>query len=379
MPSLYFHIPFCHHKCIYCDFYSVARKFDTSVYTDALIRELIYRKDFFQNMNESKQKEYLDSIYFGGGTPSLLNIKDIARVFDTIHKYFALSPDCEITFEANPENINTEYVLGLKQIGINRISLGVQSFEDKDLKLLNRSHTSLLAKKAIEILMDSGLQNISIDLISNLPNTSLQGWKKNLETFLYYGLPHISCYNLMREDGTMLDKLLTKEKLFLLEEKEQIEQMKLTYEILHQNNYIHYETSSFALQGFYSRHNMAYWTFRKYLGLGAGAHSYNSKERFWNIADLYQYTERIFSDDFTSIMEKETLTNKNKYNEYVMLTARLNKGLSLNYVKKNFPEYFSYFSCQITQLIKTGFLTSELCPTQKGWLLQNNLILSLII
>lgn len=371
MASLYFHIPFCHHKCIYCDFYSIARKFDLSKYTEALIKELLHRRFFFEN------KVALRSIYFGGGTPSLLSIKDLNKIFQTIYRLFPIDKDCEITLEANPENITKDYIYELEQLGVNRISLGVQSFEDGDLKLLNRSHNSLLAKQVIEILKNSNIKNISIDLISNLPYMDLQRWKSNLDTFLSFNLPHISCYTLMREENTMLDKLLKKNKLSLLSEIEQVKQMEETMRILEEKKFIHYETSSFALEGFYSRHNMAYWTFEKYLGIGSAAHSYNGKERFWNVADVFQYTQSVLNDDFSSIVEKEELTKQNKYNEYVMLSSRMHKGLSLDYVKDNFLEYYSYFSIQIEKLIKDGFLTKELSLTNKGWLLQDEMILRL--
>ncbi len=371
MASLYFHIPFCHHKCIYCDFYSIARKFDLSKYTEALIKELLQRRFFFES------KVSLHSIYFGGGTPSLLSISDLNKIFQTIYRLFPIDKNCEITLEANPENITKDYIYELEQLGINRISLGVQSFEDMDLKLLNRSHNSLLAKKAIETLKNSSIKNISIDLISNLPYTDLQRWKSNLDTFLSFDLPHISCYTLMREENTMLDKLLKKNKLSLLSETEQVKQMELTMKILKEHNFIHYETSSFTLEGFYSRHNMAYWTFEKYLGIGSAAHSYNGKERFWNVADVFQYTQSVLEGDFASIVEKEELTNQNKYNEYVMLSSRMHSGLSLDYVKNNFSEYYPYFSFQIEKLVKDGFLTKELSLTNKGWLLQDEMILRL--
>ncbi|MDO5760561.1 MAG: radical SAM family heme chaperone HemW [Bacteroidota bacterium] len=373
MASLYIHIPFCHHKCIYCDFYSIAQKFDHSKYIDALEREMEHRKDFFE------KKETLSSVYFGGGTPSILSIKDLGRIFEKIVFYFSLSKDCEITFEANPENISFPYARDLRQIGFNRISLGVQSFDDKTLRLINRSHTSALAKSSIEILKNSEFENISIDLISNLPYSDLEHWKKNLEIFLSYDLPHISCYTLMREEGTMLDKLLKKNKLTLLEESQQIEQMEFTMDFMQKYNYAHYETSSFALEGFHSRHNMSYWTFEKYLGLGAGAHSYNGKERFWNIADVYKYTENVLNTNFDSICEKEFLSTKNKYNEYIMLTARLSKGLSLEFVKKHFAEYYVYFFQQTTKLIKEGLINKDLSPTRKGWLLQDSIILALAV
>ena len=371
MAGLYIHIPFCHHKCIYCDFYSIAQSFDKTRYVQALTKEIEHRKAFLE--------EPLQTIYFGGGTPSTLSFDLLERIFVSISQNLVLISQNEVSFEANPEDISLDYVKGLKELGINRISLGVQSFEDKDLKLLNRSHNADMAKKAIETIQKAGISNISIDLISNLPNTTLESWQKNLETFLEFKLPHISCYTLMREEGTMLDKLLIKKKLSLLTEEESLQQLDLTMQILEQNGYEHYETSSFAQPNYQSRHNKAYWTFASYLGIGAGAHSYKEGLRTWNENDVFAYTNRIFAGDFDNTNRQEQLSQKDKYNEYVMLSARMKNGLSLEYVKSNFADYHDYFCKQIDKAKQQGFLNNDLSLTNKAWHLQDELILSLAL
>lgn len=383
MASLYIHIPFCHHKCIYCDFYSIAQHFDKTRYVNSLIKEIEHRNNFLSSP--------ISTIYFGGGTPSKLSLDLLQQIFVSIQRNFVLEnsffniekqnkelfSQMEITFEANPEDITIEYAQGLKNIGINRISLGVQSFSDKDLKLLNRSHNSETAINAIEILKRVGFENISIDLISNLPYTNLALWQKNLEIFLSYNLPHISCYTLMREDGTMLDTLLKRKKLSLLTEEESLKQMNYTIDLLEQNGYIHYETSSFAKAGFESKHNKAYWTFQPYLGIGAGAHSYKKNLRLWNENDVFAYVKRIENDDFSFSNRMETLTEKDKYNEYVMLSSRMKDGLKKDYVQKHFPQYYIFFLKNIDKCIKEELLNEDLSLTIKGWQLQDRIILNL--
>ncbi|MBR1769206.1 MAG: radical SAM family heme chaperone HemW [Bacteroidales bacterium] len=369
MSSLYFHIPFCHHKCIYCDFYSIAQSFDKDLYIRALINELKARKDFIS--------PNISTVYFGGGTPSLLSAKQVGNILSEVYSLFSVESNAEISFEANPENINIEYAKELKKLGINRISLGIQSFDDRDLKLLNRSHNSETAKASIDLLRKAGFVNISADLISNLPYSTLGSWKKNLETLLAFRLPHISAYTLMREENTMLDKLLQKEKLQLLSEEEALEQMDLTCTMLENAGYIHYETSSFALMDYQSRHNINYWTFGEYLGLGAGAHSYKKNIRMWNIDDVFLYTKQIMQKDINSVCEQETLTQRDMYNEYIMLSARLKNGLNKNYIQENFPQYLNHFCSQTEILIKKGLLSSSLQPTKEGLHLQDYIILSL--
>ncbi len=374
MSSLYVHIPFCHHKCIYCDFYSIAQKYDYDLYVKTLVKEI----DNTDNIVPDVSKD-VSTIYFGGGTPSILLLDNLKKIMACIEKNFNIRYNAEITLEANPENISFDYSKGLKSLGFNRISLGVQSFEDKDLKILNRSHNSLMAKQAILILQQAGFSNISVDLISNLPNTTLSSWQKNLEIAISFDIPHISCYTLMREKGTMLDTLLKKEKLQLISEQEQLKQMDLTMDLLSAKGYIHYETSSYALPGKESKHNSCYWNNGEYIGFGAAAHSFVGDIRFWNESNVKDYVKRINDNDFSIQERMEELSLENKYNEYVMLRSRLSNGLSLEYVKANFPTYYPYFQTKINKIKKEGYLTDDNRLTRKGWHMQDSMILELAL
>lgn len=374
MLSLYIHIPFCHHKCIYCDFYSIAQKYDFDLYTQTLIKEIENTDNIVSNVSKD-----VSTIYFGGGTPSILSLDNLKQIITCIEKNFDVQSDAEKTLEANPENISLDYAFGLKSLGFNRISLGVQSFDDKDLKLLNRSHNSLMAKQAILTLQQVGFKNISVDLISNLPNTTLSSWKKNLERVFFYNIPHISCYTLMREEGTMLDILLKKEKLQFISEEEQLEQMDFTMDFLAEKGYNHYETSSYAIPGFESKHNTRYWQNGEYIGFGAAAHSFVDNTRFWNESNVKEYVKRINEGNFSKKGREEKLSLKDRYNEYVMLRSRLSNGLNSEYVKDNLPEYYSYFLTKLSKIKRDGYLTLGNTLTRKGWHLQDSMILELAL
>ncbi len=362
MSSLYIHIPFCHHKCLYCSFYSVAQKYDTNLYVERLIKELCERQNFIDNN--------LQTIYFGGGTPSLLSLTQIEKILLAIENTYSISNVKETTFEINPENADKEYLIGLKNLGINRLSIGIESFDAEDLRLLNRSHTSLQAKQSIENAINTGFENISIDLICNLPFSSFEKWKNNLQTFINYDLTHISCYTLMIETGTMLEKLIQKGKYNPVSEEYAIKEFDYTMQTLEKHNYLHYETSSYAKHGYKSQHNLTYWTFQPYLGIGAGAHSYNGKVRQWNKNDINGYF-------IGNILQSENLTTLDKYHEYIMLSARMQNGLNKSYVQNHFPEFYNKFSINCNSMIQQGFLNNDLSLTSKGWHLQDTLILEL--
>lgn len=367
MSSLYIHIPFCHHKCIYCGFYSIAQSFDKDLYVDCLIKEL--------SLRNSDIDKSIETIYFGGGTPSLLEINQLERIIKAIHNLFTIIPNAEITLEANPENCSKEYLNGLKQLGFNRLSIGIESFDDKELKILNRSHTSSQATQAIKNAKMVGFKNISIDLISNLMNSTLESWKANLETFLSYDLQHISCYTLMIEKNTMLEQLIKKHKYYPIDEDLSIQQFDLTMDLLKKNSFLHYETSSYAKEGFQSQHNMAYWTFKDYLGIGAAAHSYYKGQRIWNEDNVKLYVNRINDSCTNTYYQKEILTPIDNYNEYIMLSLRMQRGLQPAFVKENFPSYYNTFLKKLQTLIKDGFLNKDLSLTNKGWHLQDKLII----
>ena len=370
MSSLYIHIPFCHHKCIYCAFYSVAQKVDKDFYVDCLVKELQKRKDFIANS--------LQTIYFGGGTPSLLSIRQTEKILENIEKIYNIYNVEETTFEINAENADEDYLKSLKSLGINRLSIGIESFDDEDLRFLNRSHNSFQAKAAIENAFKAGFDNISVDLISNLPFSSFEKWKKNLQTAVNYDIKHISCYTLMIEEGTMLEKMIQKGKYSLISEKRALEEFDFTMEFLDKYDFQHYETSSYAKDGYQSKHNMAYWTFQSYLGLGAAAHSYNGRVRMWNESDVLSYMQRIANDNFMEYPKQETLSLSDCYEEYIMLSARMNKGLNKQYVKDNFPTFFEDFERKCEKMISQNYLNTDLSLTQKGWHLQDTLILNLV-
>jgi len=390
MSSLYIHIPFCHHKCIYCDFYSIAQRVDKDLYINSLLVELEEKKTFLN--------EKLQTIYFGGGTPSLLTLTQVEKILDKIKKIYDLSDIEEITFEINPEDAKKDYVKGLKDLGINRLSIGIESFDEEDLRFLNRSHTSVMARKSIENALQTDFENISIDLISNLPFSSMEKWQNNLDIFLAYNLPHISCYTLMIEENTMLYKLIQKGKYQPISEQESILQLDYTMSFLQEHNYIHYETSSYSKAGFQSKHNSTYWTFKQYLGIGAGAHSYKENIRMWNENDVFAYMDYYMNkyhnnnylggnkDETKSIhhkqqykgfSKKEILSTQEQFEEYVMLSARMQNGLSLRVVEDRFPLYVDTFRNNCKKMIDSGLLNKDLSLTSIGWHLQDTLILNL--
>ncbi|MFA6367264.1 MAG: radical SAM family heme chaperone HemW, partial [Bacteroidales bacterium] len=360
MSGLYIHIPYCKQRCIYCDFYSSATREDKKTYIECLIKE------FEQRKSELTQK--IETIYFGGGTPSILTKDELSFLLTNILKQSELFNLSEITLEANPENLTFDYLEFLKKnTPINRLSIGIQSFNNQDLKILGRKHSAEEAIKAVKASQELGLDNISIDLMFNLPNMTKEKWLKNLQTAINLNIQHISAYSLTVEEGTMLHTLIDKQKLTLPTEKQQIEQFDLTIEFLTKNGFEHYETSNYAslkvndewlmVNGWRSKHNSSYWNNTPYLGLGASAHSFDGEERSWNISDLKEYISRIKNNQ--PLSEKETLTEKDKYNEYILVGTRIKEGLNPDYIKTNLPTYYTHFQTQAQKLIKEGLLKQE--------------------
>lgn len=394
MSGLYIHIPYCKQRCIYCDFYSCATREDKKKYIECLIKEFEQKK--------IELKEQIETIYLGGGTPSTLKKEELSFLFDNILKHKELFKLKEITFEANPENLTLEYLEFLKKnTPINRLSIGIQSFDNQDLKTLGRKHSAEEAIKTVKTTQEFGFDNISIDLMYNLPNMTKEKWLKNLQIAINLKIQHISAYSLTVEEGTMLHTLINKGRLTLPNERQQIEQFDLTIESLTQNGFEHYETSNFALMNknlnlenenslseqepsiYRSKHNSSYWNNIPYLGIGASAHSFNGGERNWNISDLKEYISRIQNNQPFS--EKETLTEKNKYNEYILVGTRIKEGINPNYITSNFPlSYSIYFQKQV-QLLLNEYLLIQEKPnsnyklTLKGLHLANRIALKLFI
>lgn len=359
MAGIYIHIPYCSQKCIYCNFYSIATKRSKDNYIKALIKEIEKRNTYLSSP--------IKTLYFGGGTPTCLNKEQIEEIIIALKQNFDLTLSEEVTIEANPEDANPEFLEHLLNLGFNRISYGIQSFNDDDLKLLNRRHNSETAINAIELSRKVGFSNISFDLMFNLPNMTLEKWEKNLEKAIELNPEHLSCYSLTLEEGTMLDKLVKKKIISLISENNSVIQFNKTKSYLEQAGFEHYEISNYCKPGFKSKHNSAYWKAEEYIGLGAAAHSFNISSRSWNPENIEQYISNIENniEPFTEI-----LSEKDKYNEYIMLSLRTKEGIDSKYIEENFPQYFEHFNKQ-KEKAKEYFNTP--------WLLSDRIAIELMI
>lgn len=320
MAGIYIHIPFCRQACTYCNFH-----FTTSLrYKDELIAALVKEIE--------AEKEYLggetiDTIYFGGGTPSILEISDLKLLISDLFQHYPVAPDAELTLEANPDDISIEKLKGWKEIGVNRLSIGVQSFFEEELRWMNRAHNSQLAVGSLELAVKE-FDNITIDLIYGSPLLTDEMWKQNVDKSISLGIPHLSCYALTVEEKTPLQKKIDAQQTPDIDNDKQARQFLLLMQWLRQAGYEHYEVSNFAKPGFRSRHNSSYWKGAKYLGLGPSAHSFNGKERRWNISNNTAYIKGI-NDDLPQ-RETEVLTSKQQLNETLMISLRTSEGIDLN-------------------------------------------------
>ena len=286
MAGLYVHVPFCSKRCLYCDFFSNTEMRYKEPYVAALIREMALRAPYLAG-------EPIETIYFGGGTPSQLAASDFLQIFEAIQQHFTLTSSMEITLEANPDDLSSAYIRSLRTLPFNRLSMGIQSFHEDDLRLLNRRHTAAQAKEAVDRCQQAGLTNLSIDLIYGLPGQTQTAWEDNLAQALALQVPHLSAYHLTYEEGTALYRLLEEGKVQPVDEELSLSLFHTLIDQLTQAGYQHYEISNFAKPGCYSRHNSSYWTGKAYLGLGPSAHSYNGQEREWNVASLPIYIKGI--------------------------------------------------------------------------------------
>jgi oxygen-independent coproporphyrinogen-3 oxidase len=325
MAGIYVHIPFCRQACFYCNFHFVTSLTYKNELLNALLRETEMQKDFLEG-------ETIETIYFGGGTPSILHISDLELQLDKIRSLFTIQEGSEITIEANPDDITKEKLIGWKKIGINRLSIGVQSFFDDDLQWMNRAHS---AKQAIDnlSLATEHFENITIDLIYGTPGLTDDKWKQNVEKAFAYNIPHLSCYALTVEPKTPLQKMINEKKMENVNPDRQSSQFLLLMQWMQDAGYEHYEISNFSKPGFRSRHNSAYWEGRKYLGLGPAAHSFNGESRQWNISNNNNYIESIRRGILP--IEKEILSPVQQLNEYIMTSLRTIEGLDLKKISEN--------------------------------------------
>ncbi|MBT3210273.1 MAG: radical SAM family heme chaperone HemW [Bacteroidetes bacterium] len=337
MASIYIHIPFCRKKCFYCDFYSKVSEKEKDELIEAFLKEIELQKKYLAS-------DSVNTIYFGGGTPSVLSSSKIGKILDHAFRFFNISENPEITFEANPEDLNLDYLQELRKIGINRLSIGIQSFSNDDLKIMNRRHDARSAIKSVENSQTTGFDNISIDLIYSLPQMNLNKWEKNLQKAFDLNIQHISAYQLTYEKGTVFSNYLRKGIVKELNDKQCFEQFSTLIEKTKQNDFIQYEISNFAKKGYESKHNSNYWLKGKYLGIGPSAHSFNIESRQWNISNTSSYIKSITEGKVP--FEIETLDFFTKYNEYLMTNLRTNKGIELSFLQRNFGKklYHDFFA-----------------------------------
>jgi oxygen-independent coproporphyrinogen III oxidase len=333
MAGIYLHIPFCKKACHYCDFhFSTSLKNKPGIVT-AMLQEIALQKDFFEDQNQEVQ-----TIYFGGGTPSLLSEPELQGLLEQIYSAFNVSQNAEITLEANPDDLSEEKIISLKKAGINRLSIGIQSFRDKDLELMNRSHNAKQAETCVKLAQDKGIENITIDLIYGIPGLSNEHWLDNLNKALTLNVPHISSYCLTVEEKTALSHFVKTGKIAAPDDEKSSEQFFLMVDLLDKNGFIHYEISNFCKDGKHSKHNSSYWEGKKYLGLGPSAHSFNGRERFWNISNNATYVKSITENILPR--QSELIDEKTAYNEYILTSLRTKKGISLNFLKAKFGKFY---------------------------------------
>jgi oxygen-independent coproporphyrinogen-3 oxidase len=376
MAGLYIHIPFCENKCFYCDFFSGNQLYLIDNYVDAIIKELCIRKTYLNNYK-------IETIYFGGGTPSLLSKYQLSKIFQAIHTNFNVDKNSEITIECNPENINENYVNDLYELGINRISLGVQFLNNEVLSFFNRRHTNELICSALYVINNSSITNLSIDLLYSVPGISNQNLLSSLKDLMNFDIRHVSAYSLTIAKNSKLFWKISKSEVEENSESEFLSQYTLINEFLKSKKFVQYEVSNYALIGYMSYHNLAYWNQISYLGVGVSAHSYNLVSRQWNHTNIKKYIRELNTGDGVISYEMEQLTENQRYNEYIILRLRTFQGLSLDFIKSNFNvDIYNFFQTNINKLIDKNFFlvnNNQIVPKESDLLLSDYLSKYLMI
>ena len=356
MAGIYIHIPFCRKACHYCNFHFSTSLGKAEAVVSSILKEI--------ELRSSEMKEEVQTIYFGGGTPSILDTVAIERLLDAIRSHYAVSSDVEITLEANPDDITQEKAKAWKQMGINRFSIGVQSFADENLQWMNRAHDASQSFQCIQTIREVGFDNFSIDLIYGTPGQTHEGWIKDLEKAIEMKIPHLSCYALTVEEGTALHHMIGSGKKEKISADEQAERFEALVQLSSLAGYTHYEISNLALPGKESKHNSAYWEGKPYLGFGPSAHSFSGTKRSWNIADNLQYIRSIEAGILPS--EEETLRETDQLNEYIMTSLRSIKGMQKKLIKTRWGmDKLQIISTEIEQFIVSG----KIIATENAWVL----------
>lgn len=367
MSTIYIHIPFCKQACHYCDFHFSTKRDKQPDMVRALAKELVIR-------SEEAGGEPVNTIYFGGGTPSLLAEEELVFLMDTVFGNYNVAGDAEITLEANPDDLNESVMPALSKAGINRLSIGVQSFHERDLRLMNRAHSAREAEAGVR-LAQQYFENISIDLIYGIPNLPVEEWEVNLRKALSLEVPHISGYALTVEPGTALKRFIEKKIVPPVDDEATELHFTVMTELLEQHGFVQYEISNFGKPGFFSRNNSAYWQGQHYIGIGPSAHSYNGLKRSWNSSNNPGYLKSLELDIIPST--EELLSTKDRYNEYVMTGLRTIWGVSTERVKKEFgSKYYEYLLQQAGDYLERELLVLEnqtLLTTKKGKFLSDGI------
>ena len=367
MSGIYIHIPFCKQACHYCDFHFSTSMKKKEEMVLAIAKEIQMRKSEFALLDGARSDATIETIYFGGGTPSVLTSEEINFLITEVYKNYSVSENPEITLEANPDDLSSERIIELSKSRINRLSIGIQSFFEEDLQLMNRAHNSAEAKKCLEEATQY-FDNISLDLIYGIPAMSNEKWKQNIETALSFGIPHISSYALTVEPKTALNKLIQTGKIAAPKDEVAQEHFSILVEMLENNSFIHYELSNFGKENYFSKNNSAYWLGKKYIGIGPSAHSYDGVSRSWNVSNNSIYIKSIQENKLPN--ETEILSIADRYNEYVMTGLRTIWGVSLDRIGTEFgSEYLEYLNKQAQKFLDDDLVFVEkniLKPTPKG-------------
>jgi len=374
MAGIYIHIPFCKTLCAYCDFYHIIAPQDEQPFVNALLKEAELQKEYTGNQK-------ISTLYIGGGTPSALPVSSLKKILGRIFSLYDVDKDCEITVEINPDDVSREYLEQLKETEINRISVGIQSWRDADLKLMNRRHNSSQAAKALEEIFSAGYGNVTIDLIYGIPGMTSAAWLSNLDLSFRFDIKHLSAYHLTIEPGTLFGKMKEKGLLSETDEEESNLQFNLLIEKASDAGFIHYEISNFGKPGFFSIHNSNYWKQVNYIGLGPSAHSFNGYSRQWNVRDVKKYIKALNSG--TLMFEREDLNKRIRFNEYIMTSLRTMWGIDLDYVEEKFDkEGFDYIVNLSGKLIDYGLMKQDkktLVLTNQGQMISDNIISELML
>ncbi|MBO4602992.1 MAG: radical SAM family heme chaperone HemW [Salinivirgaceae bacterium] len=374
MSGIYIHVPFCKRRCGYCNFYSSTRLSLKNDYLAAIGRELQMRANYLNG-------EPVQTIYFGGGTPSLLQPTEIQTIIDTIRQLHQVSDTPEITVEANPDDLTPDYISQLVQTDVNRLSIGIQSFDDDYLQLMNRRHNAQQAIDAVKLSQKNGLDNISIDLIYGLPGSTCKYWKRQLDTAASLNIQHLSAYHLSYEEGTAFAQKLHQHKIAEVSEDESLAQFNALTDWAQATGFEHYEISNFARPGFRSRHNSCYWDRTIYLGIGPAAHSYNLLARSWNTSDIAAYIKNV--NEGKSFSESETLTPSDIFNDYVITALRTSAGIDMDYLQREQPKQMvDYLQRQAESFVRAGQLeysANHLKLTHNGIFVSDEIMERLIV